>query len=99
MEDIFSVRQGEKIGFVDGRLSVPNSPFIPFIEGDGIGPDIWRAAKQVIDRSVDLFWQGKRRIIWQEVLAGEKAFKQTGEWLPQDTIDSFREFRVGIKAL
>jgi len=91
------VKQGEKISFRDGRLSVPDSPVIPFIEGDGIGPDIWRAAKQVIDLSVDLCWQDRRQIIWQEVLAGEKAFKQTGEWLPQDTIDSFREFRVGIK--
>ncbi|MBW1887185.1 MAG: NADP-dependent isocitrate dehydrogenase, partial [Deltaproteobacteria bacterium] len=91
------MKQGEKIGFIDGRLSVPDSPVIPFIEGDGIGPDIWGAAKQVIDQSVDLSWQGRRQIIWQEVLAGEKAFKQTGEWLPQDTIDSFREFRVGIK--
>lgn len=91
------MKRGEKISFRDGGLSVPDSPFIPFIEGDGIGPDIWRAAKQVIDRSVDLSWQGRRQIIWQEVLAGEKAFKQTGEWLPQDTIDSFHEFRVGIK--
>ena len=91
------MKRGEKISFRDGGLSVPDSPFIPFIEGDGIGPDIWRAAKQVIDRSVDLIWQGRRQIIWQEVLAGEKAFKQTGEWLPQDTIDSFNEFRVGIK--
>ena len=91
------MKRGEKISFRDGGLSVPDSPFIPFIEGDGIGPDIWRAAKQVIDRSVDLIWQGRRQIIWQEVLAGEKAFKQTGEWLPQDTIDSFHEFRVGIK--
>ena len=91
------MKRGEKIGFIDSRLSVPDSPLIPFIEGDGIGPDIWRAAKQVIDRSIDLCWQGRRRIIWQEVLAGEKAFKQTGEWLPQDTIESFQEFRVGIK--
>jgi len=91
------VKQGEKISFRDGGFSVPDNPFIPFIEGDGIGPDIWRAAKQVIDRSVDLCWQGRRQIIWKEVLAGEKAFKQTGEWLPQDTIDSFQEFRVGIK--
>lgn len=91
------MKQGEKISFRDGGFSVPDNPFIPFIEGDGIGPDIWRAAKQVIDRSVDLCWQGRRQIIWKEVLAGEKAFKQTGEWLPQDTIDSFQEFRVGIK--
>ena len=91
------MKQGDKIGFIDGRLSVPDRPFIPFIEGDGIGPDIWRAAKQVIERSVDLCFQGRRQIIWKEVLAGEKAFKETGEWLPNDTIDSFQEFRVGIK--
>ena len=88
---------GEKISFVDGMLVVPERPIIPYIEGDGIGPDIWRAAAEVLDRSVDLCWPGKRKVIWREVLAGEKAFKETGEWLPQDTIDAFQEFRVGIK--
>jgi len=87
----------EKISFVDNRLVVPDKPIIPYIEGDGIGPDIWRAAVSVIDHSIELCWQGRRRIIWKEVLAGEKAFEQTGEWLPQDTVDSFQEYRVGIK--
>ncbi|MFC1823678.1 NADP-dependent isocitrate dehydrogenase [Thermodesulfobacteriota bacterium] len=86
-----------KISFENGELVVPDQPTIPFIEGDGIGPDIWAAAVRVFDRSVQLCWEGKRRIQWKEILAGEKAFKQTGEWLPQDTIEAFRTFRVGIK--
>ncbi len=86
-----------KITFEDNRLQVPDNPIIPFIIGDGIGPDIWRAAVQVIDRSVELCWQGKRRILWKEVYAGKKAFDRTGEWLPEDTIASFREYRIGIK--
>jgi isocitrate dehydrogenase len=70
---------------------------IPYIEGDGIGPDIWRAAVRVFDRAVELCWPGKRQIIWKEVLAGQKAHDETGEWLPQDTIEAFKEYRVGIK--
>lgn len=88
---------GEKISFADGRLNVPAKPVIPYIEGDGIGPDIWRAAVHVIDRSVEICWAGKRQIHWKEVFAGEKAFNRKGEWLPQDTIDAFQEYRVGIK--
>ncbi|KPK31292.1 MAG: isocitrate dehydrogenase [Nitrospira bacterium SG8_3] len=88
---------GEKITFVDGRLVVPDSPIIPYIEGDGIGPDIWRAAVRVFDRAVEVCWPGKRQIIWKEVLAGQKAHEQTGDWLPQDTIEAFKEYRVGIK--
>ncbi len=88
---------GVKITFADGRLSVPDSPIIPYIEGDGIGPDIWRAAVQVFDRAVQLCWPGKRQIVWKEVLAGQKAHNETGEWLPQDTIEAFQEYRVGIK--
>jgi len=91
------VESGEKIEFVDDRLVVPGRPIIPYIEGDGTGPDIWRAAVQVFDRAVELCWPGERQIIWKEVLAGEKANKQTGEWLPQDTINAFQEYRVGIK--
>ncbi len=86
-----------KITFEDNRLQVPDNPVIPFIVGDGIGPDIWKAAVQVIDRSIELCWQGKRRILWKEVYAGQKAFDRTGEWLPEDTIASFREYRIGIK--
>ena len=88
---------GEKIHFADGTLMVPDQPIIPFIEGDGTGPDIWRAAVRVIDRAVESGWKGRRRIIWKEVLAGEKAFKLAGEWLPQDTVNAFQEYRVGIK--
>lgn len=87
----------EKISFTEGRLVVPDRPLVPYIEGDGIGPDIWRAAVKVIDRAVALCWRGSRRILWKEVLAGEKAFKETGEWLPQDTITAFQDYRIGIK--
>lgn len=85
------------ISFTDGRFSVPDHPIIPFIEGDGIGPDIWRAARRVFDEAVDLCWKGRRRIGWLEVPAGEKAFKATGQWLPDTTLQAFREHRVGIK--
>jgi isocitrate dehydrogenase len=96
VEGFVFVEQG-KITFEDNRLQVPDDPIIPFIMGDGIGPDIWRAAVQVIDRSVEVCWQGKRRILWKEVYAGKKAFDRTGEWLPEDTIASFRKYRIGIK--
>jgi len=91
------VDSGEKILFSDGSLVVPERPIVPYIEGDGIGPDIWRAAVMVLDSAVKKCWQGRRQIIWKEVLAGEKAFKKTGQWLPEETLDAFREFRVGIK--
>jgi isocitrate dehydrogenase len=91
------VKADEKISFVDDKLVVPATPVIPYIEGDGIGPDIWRAAVQALDRAVELCWAKKRRIIWKEVLAGEKAFNETGEWLPQNTIETLKEYRVGIK--
>jgi isocitrate dehydrogenase len=87
----------EKITFAEGSLVVPESPIIPYIEGDGIGPDIWRAAVRVFDRAVEVCWPGKRQIVWKEVLAGQKAYAQTGEWLPQDTLEAFKEYRVGIK--
>ena len=88
---------GEKIRFTDGKLVVPDRPVIPFIEGDGTGADIWRAAVRVFDRAVELCWKGKRQIVWKEVFAGEKAYKEKGEWLPQETLDAFHEHRVGIK--
>ncbi|MEX2420143.1 MAG: NADP-dependent isocitrate dehydrogenase [Acidimicrobiia bacterium] len=78
-------------------LSVPDEPIIPFIEGDGIGPDIWAAASRVFDAAVERAYSGKRRIEWVEVLAGQKGFDETGEWLPQSTIDSLRDHLVGIK--
>jgi len=88
---------GERIDFRDGRWVVPDHPIIPFIEGDGTGPDIWRAARRVFDAAVDKAARGTRRVEWLEVLAGEKAFKQTGSWLPDATLDSIRAHRVAIK--
>ncbi len=81
----------------NGRLYVPDHPIIPFIEGDGIGPDVWRASKMVIDAAVKHVYGDKRQIMWQEILAGEKAFNQTGEWLPAATLDIARENLVSIK--
>ncbi len=81
----------------DGLLHVPNQPIIPFIEGDGTGPDIWTASVRVIDSAVNRAYAGERSIAWLEVLAGEKAFNQTGNWLPEDTLTAFRKYLVGIK--
>ena len=78
-------------------LHVPGDPIVPFIEGDGIGPDIWRAAQLVFDAAVDKAYGGDRKVEWMEVLAGQKAFDDTGEWLPADTVDAFRTYLVGIK--
>lgn len=81
----------------DGRLNVPENPIIPFIEGDGIGPDVWNASRKVMDAAVEACYKGKRKIEWKEMLAGEKAFKQTGEWLPAETLDIAKEYIVSIK--
>ncbi|PZF74443.1 NADP-dependent isocitrate dehydrogenase [Taibaiella soli] len=81
----------------DGKLQVPDYPVIPFIEGDGIGPDVWSASRTVIDAAVEKAYNGKRRIEWKEMLAGEKAFNQTGQWLPAETLDVAREYIVSIK--
>ena len=81
----------------NGLLQVPDQPVIPFIEGDGIGPDVWRAARAVIDAAVEIAYAGQRKIAWLEVLAGQKAFDQTGEWLPEATITVFDTYLVGIK--
>jgi len=88
---------GEKITLINGKLHVPDSPVIPFIEGDGTGPDIWNASVRVMDAAVEKAYGGKRKIIWKEVLAGEKAFKETGEWLPKETLDVINEYLVAIK--
>lgn len=88
---------GEKITISNGVLNVPNFPIVPFIEGDGTGVDIWPAAKMVLDAAVEKAYNGSKKIIWKEVLAGEKAFNQTGEWLPKETLDVFKEYLVGIK--
>jgi len=88
---------GDKITMTDGRLSVPDFPIIPFIEGDGTGPDIWKASKRVFDASVEKAYNGKRKVIWKEVYAGENSFNKSGNWLPDKTIEAFREYLVGIK--
>ncbi len=88
---------GDKITLKDGKLFVPNNPVIPFIEGDGTGPDIWRASQAVVDAAVAKAYGGKRKIEWMEVLAGEKAFKLKNNWLPDETVQAFRDYLVGIK--
>jgi isocitrate dehydrogenase len=90
-------KEGGRIEIKNGKLQVPDQPIIPFIEGDGTGRDIWRASQRVFDAAVEKAYRGQRRLVWYEVLAGEKAFNQTGEWLPQQTFDAFKEYLVGIK--
>ena len=80
-----------------GSVSVPDHPIIPYIEGDGIGPDIWKAARTVLDAAVAMAYGGKREISWKEILAGEKAHSETGDWLPAATLDAIREYVVAIK--
>ena len=89
--------RGEGIIYKDGALSVPDNPVIPFVEGDGTGPDIWRASVRVFDAAVERAYQGQRKVAWMEVFAGEKSFKQYQDWLPQETIDAMQEYRVSIK--
>lgn len=88
---------GEKIAVVNGSLQVPNNPIVPFIEGDGIGPDIWAAASRVLDAAVEKAYKGEKKIEWKEVYAGQKAFDKTGEWLPAETLDVIREYLIAIK--
>ncbi|MFL3025610.1 MAG: NADP-dependent isocitrate dehydrogenase [Candidatus Neomarinimicrobiota bacterium] len=92
-----TVSNGEKIKLENGTVAVPNNPIIPFIEGDGIGPDIWKASQMVFDAAVDKAYKGQRSIIWKEVLAGEKANKNTGSWLPEETLEIIREHLIAIK--
>ena len=87
----------QKISISNGKLNVPDNPTIPFIEGDGTGVDIWPASKLVFDKAVEKAYGGKKKINWKEVLAGEKAFNQTGNWLPDETLNVFKEYLVGIK--
>src|SRR5271169_2941721 len=89
--------EGQRIDYADGKFSVPDRPIIPFIEGDGTGRDIWKASRRVFDAAVDKAYGGKRKIAWLEVFAGEKAFNTYKEWLPKDTVDAIRDFRVAIK--
>ncbi|PKL35404.1 MAG: isocitrate dehydrogenase (NADP(+)) [Spirochaetae bacterium HGW-Spirochaetae-1] len=88
---------GSKIQYSNGKITVPENPIILFIEGDGTGPDIWRATRIALDAAVEKTYKGQRKIHWKEVLAGEKAFNQTGEWLPQETLDAIKEYKVAIK--
>ncbi len=88
---------GKKIGYANGKYAVPDNPIIPFIEGDGTGRDIWKASIRVFDAAVEKAYQGKRRVAWYEVFAGEKAKAKFDTWLPDDTVDAIREFRVAIK--
>ncbi|MCU0370979.1 MAG: isocitrate/isopropylmalate family dehydrogenase, partial [Bacteroidales bacterium] len=88
---------GEKIKKTGGKLEVPDIPVIPFIRGDGTGPDIWEASVRVFDAAVEKAYKGRRKVAWLEVYAGEESFNRSGEWLPQETIDQFRDYLVGIK--
>jgi isocitrate dehydrogenase len=104
MVDLISIKevlilsiQGEKIVVNNGVLNVPDHPIVPFIIGDGTGPDIWAAASRVLDAAVDKAYLGQKSIVWKEVLAGEKAFDITGQWLPQETLDIIREYFIAIK--
>jgi len=87
----------QKISISNGKLIVPDNPTIPFIEGDGTGVDIWPASKHVFDTAVEKAYKGKRKIVWKEVLAGEKSFNKTGNWLPEETLTVFKQYLVGIK--
>ena len=88
---------GVRIDFVGGKFVVPENPIIPYIEGDGTGRDIWKASRRVFDAAVEKAFGGKRRVVWYEVFAGEKAFKKFGEWLPEDTLEAIKRFRIAIK--
>src|SRR5512136_494749 len=89
--------EGQKISIHNGTLMAPAHPVVPFIEGDGTGPDIWRASVRVMDAAVEKAYRGARQIEWKEVLAGEKAFNTVNNWLPDETVEAFREYLVGIK--
>ena len=93
---VITLTTGEKITVTNGVMNVPNNPIIPFIEGDGIGPDIWAFASRVLE-AVEKAYDGEKKIVWKEVLAGEKAFNQTGEWLPEETLNLIREYLIAIK--
>lgn len=96
-QDVSVPADGQAITMSGGKLDVPQRPIIPFIEGDGTGPDIWRASKRVFDAAIEKSYRGNRRIAWMEVFAGEKAFKKLNTWLPDDTVNAFKTFLVGIK--
>src|SRR6266576_2033588 len=89
--------RGEGITYKDGALSVPDNPVIPFVDGDGTGPDIWRASVRVFDAAVEKAYGGERKVSWMKVFAGEESHAKYGEWLPDETLEAFKEFRVSIK--
>jgi len=89
--------KGNQITVENSQLTVPNDPIIPFIEGDGTGPDIWAAASRVLEAAVEKAYNGEKEIVWEEVLAGQKAFDKTGEWLPQETLDQIDKYKIAIK--
>lgn len=91
------IEKGEKISFIKGQLNVPNNPIIPFIEGDGIGPDIWYASQKVFNKAVAKAYDGEKNIVWKEVFAGRKSNEKVGSWLPEETLDSIREYLIAIK--
>jgi len=91
------IENGEKISFIKGQLNVPKNPIIPFIEGDGIGPDIWYASQKVFNKAVAKAYDGEKIIVWKEVLAGRKSNEKVGSWLPDETLDSIREYLIAIK--
>ena len=96
-ERISHPTSGTRIGYENNRLVVPDDPIIPYIEGDGTGPDIWRATRIVMDGAVEKIYGGRRKIVWHEVFAGDKAFQGFGEYLPQETLDHLQHYRVSIK--
>ncbi|WP_347880564.1 NADP-dependent isocitrate dehydrogenase [Metabacillus flavus] len=96
-QEVRNMTNGEKITVSNGVLNVPNQPIIPYIEGDGIGPDIWASASRVLEAAVEKAYSGEKKIVWKEVLAGEKAFNATGSWLPEETLDTIREYMIAIK--
>src|ERR1051325_9082214 len=89
--------KGDRIGYEKDQLKVPNHPIIPFIEGDGTGADIWKASVRVFDAAVEKAYGGERKVAWMEVFAGEKSFNLYQDWLPQETVEAFKDFRVSIK--
>src|SRR3984885_7747324 len=96
-KDVTIPTDGQAITLSDGKLTVPDRPILPFIEGDGTGPDIWRSSVRVFDAAVEKAFKGKKKISWMEVYAGQKAFDKFKNWLPDDTVEAFKHFLVGIK--
>ena len=88
---------GGKISITNGKLNVPDNPVLPFIRGDGTGPDIWAASERVFDAAVQKAYSGKRKVVWFEVFAGETSKNKFDNWLPDDTVEAFKEYLVGIK--